>query len=117
MKTLTVDQLKSWKNEDRDFTLINVLSEEDFQRVHIPDSHNIPVDRDDFVDEVERLAGDKEATVVVHCASFDCEASPKAARKLDEAGFRNVYDFEGGIKEWRKHGHEIERGEEARISS
>lgn len=117
MQTLTVDQLKSWKDENRDFTLINVLSEEDFQKVHIPDSHNIPVDRDDFVDQVERLVGDKQATIVVHCASFDCTASPKAARKLAEAGFENVYDFEGGIKEWRERGHEVERPEEATISS
>lgn len=117
MQTLTVDQLKSWKEKNKDFTLINVLGEEDFRRVHIPGSHNIPVDRDDFEDQVERLAGDKTGTIVVYCASFDCQASPKAARNLDEAGFANVYDFEGGVKEWRKKGHEVERAEEAEVSS
>ena len=117
MKPLTVDQLKAWMDKKKDFVLVNVLGEEDFRRAHIPGSHNIPVDRDDFTEEVERLAGSKTGTVVVYCASFDCEASPKPAKKLEEAGFANVYDFEGGIKEWRKKGHEVERAEEAEVSS
>lgn len=111
MKTLTVDQLKSMLDRNEDLTLINVLSEEDFERAHIPGSQNIPVGRESFEREVERLAGGVEAKVVVYCADFDCQASPKAAKKLDEAGFKNVFDFEGGVKEWRKAGHELVRGE------
>ena len=28
------------------------------------------------------------------------DASPKAAKKLEEEGFTNVYDYEGGTKDW-----------------
>jgi len=107
MKTLNANELKSMLDRDEDLTLINVLGEEDFRRAHVPGSSNIPVDRENFVSEVERLAGGKDGTVVVYCASHDCEASPKAARRLDEAGFAHVYDFEGGIKEWMKAGFEV----------
>ncbi len=91
-----------------------MLGREDFERAHIPGSENVPVDRDDFAERVEELVSDKDDTIVVYCASFDCEASPKAARKLDGAGFSNVYDFEGGIKEWMKAGHEVNRPAESK---
>lgn len=110
MKTLDLTKLKSWMDQKKpDLTLINVLSEEDFEKSHIPGSHNIPVDRDDFVQAVERVAGGKDSTIVVYCASFDCDASPKAAKQLDEAGFTNVYDFDGGMKEWLKAGYDVAR--------
>lgn len=117
MRTLQVDRLKAMLDANEDLTLINVLSEEDFRRVHIPGSQNIPVDRDDFVQRVEALAGGKDATVVVYCADADCTASPKAAKKLDEAGFKNVFDFEGGVAEWRKAGHAVERQTEAKTTA
>ena len=117
MRTLKADRLKKMLDEQKDLTLINVLSEEDFRRVHIPGSENIPVDRNDFVQRVERLAGGKDATVIVYCADADCSASPKAAKKLEEAGFKNVFDFEGGVAEWRKAGHEVERQTEAKTTA
>lgn len=70
-----------------DFVLINVLPEEDFKKEHIRTSINIPQDSEDFVETVEKVAGGKDGEVVVYCASFDCPASPEAAKKLDEAGF------------------------------
>mgnify|MGYP003626742147 CR=1 FL=1 len=42
----------------------------------------------------------QDLEVVVYCANFDCPASTDAARKLDEAGFNNVYDYEGGTQDW-----------------
>lgn len=116
MKTMNAHELKRWLDQDKDFTLINVLGEEDFERAHIPGSRNVPVDRDDFERQIERMAGSKDETIVVYCASHDCEASPKAARKLDEAGFREVYDFEGGIKSWMEADYDVKREqEEARV--
>lgn len=114
MQTLTVEQLKSLIDDRHDMTLINVLAEEEFERAHIPGSLNVPVKRDDFIERVEELVGSKDDTVVVYCASFDCEASPKAARRLEDAGFSDVHDFEGGIKEWLKAGHEVNRPAESK---
>ena len=109
MKTLTASELKAWLDEERDFHLIHVLSEEDFERVHIPGSENIPASRESFAEQVEGLVGGKDETIVVYCSNLDCQASPDAAGKLGEAGFTEVYDFEGGIKEWLQAGHEVVR--------
>ena len=59
------------------------------------------------VAEVAEVASSKTKPVVVSCASEDCHSSTQAAKKLDEAGFNDVYDFEGGAKAWQKSGEPI----------
>lgn len=103
MKTITRDELKRMNDmEHRDFVLINVLPKDAFNEQHIRTSINIPVESDDFIKKVELVAGDKERDIIVYCASTDCDASPKAAKKLEKAGFSNIYDYEGGTKDWFK---------------
>ncbi|MEX2353977.1 MAG: rhodanese-like domain-containing protein [Gammaproteobacteria bacterium] len=101
MQTISKNELKQMNQEAKeDFVLINVLPEDAFNKEHIRTSINIPVKEDNFTDLVEKVAGGKERKIVVYCANFDCDASPKAAKKLDEAGFKNVYDYEGGTEDW-----------------
>ncbi|MCG5516796.1 MULTISPECIES: rhodanese-like domain-containing protein [unclassified Ectothiorhodospira] len=45
-----------------------------------------------------RVAGGKDRKIVVYCANFDCDASRKAAAKLDNTGFTDVLDYEGGTR-------------------
>lgn len=87
-------------DEALDLVLINVLSKEDFNTRHIRNSINIPLKTPRFSDRVEEVVGDKERRVVVYCASFDCDASTKAATELEAEGFTDVYDYEGGTKDW-----------------
>ncbi len=101
MKTLTRDELKRMNEQDHeDFVLVNVLPPEAFRKQHIRTSVNVPVKREDFAEVVESIAGDKDRKIVVYCANFDCDASPKAAKKLEDAGFKRVYDYEGGTEDW-----------------
>jgi len=83
-------------------TLINVLSAEAFGKAHISGSINIPQEQDDFAQRVEDVIGDKGAPIVVYCASYSCDASKKAAVKLEKTGFTNVMCYEGGMKEWQE---------------
>lgn len=101
MQAIDRETLKKMNEVDHeDFVLINVLPREKFKERHIRTSINIPVDSDDFVDQVESVAGGKERKIVVYCANFDCDASPKAARELDNAGFDQIFDYEGGTEDW-----------------
>jgi len=92
-------------NETRkeDFILVNVLPREMFNKEHIRTSVNVPLASGDFLKTIETVAGGKDREVVVYCASFDCDASEKAAKKLDAAGFKHVYDYEGGTRDWLDH--------------
>ncbi len=107
MRTITAEELKQMKERGQDFLLINTLAEEDFEATHIPDAINIPQDSDDFVQQVEQQAGSKDKPIVVYCARTECQSSHHAAEKLEQAGFRNVIDFEGGAEEWKRAGLEL----------
>ena len=109
MNTVAANELKKMLERDPVALLINVLSEEDFEEAHIPGSANIPVTRKDFVERAEELAGGKNRPMVVYCATADCAASREAARKLEEAGFADVYDFEGGMAAWLDAQQYVER--------
>lgn len=102
MNTITRDELKSMLNRQDDFLLLNVLPIDVFDRGHIPGSINIPLESPDFLKEVEKLVRDKDQTIVTYCASFQCPASTDAAKKLEDAGYRKVLDYKGGIKDWQE---------------
>ncbi len=108
MKTLKKEELKEMGESGDDFLLANVLTEKQFQQEHIPGSVNIPVTVENFAERFLNEAGSKDRKIVVYCASFECQASSKAARKLEAAGFTDVYDFEGGMKEWKEGGYPTE---------
>lgn len=100
MRPITASQLSAWKHAEKDFLLLNVLDRQSFEQRHIPGSQNVPVASSGFEIAAEKLAGSKQKPVVVYCADAECNASGKAAAKLDAAGFEEVYEFDGGLRAW-----------------
>ena len=74
--------------------IVDVRSEEEFLRGHIPMAINIPLDN--ILDNKYNLK--KGATVIVYCETGG--SSTMAARTLAEAGFK-VYNAVGGLKRYR----------------
>lgn len=110
MQAITTAEFKEMTQRRSNLTVVNVLPREDFRGGHIPGSQNIPVGSSEFEKQVEGLVGGRDLPVVVYCASEECSASPKAANRLDEAGFEKVYDFEAGMRGWKAAGLPVERG-------
>jgi len=108
MRTVDTQEFQKLTESDDNVTIVNVLPREKFEERHIPGSVSIPLQEPNFEDRVEEAAGGKSATVVVYCANEDCDASPKAAEKLEEAGFEDVIDFTGGTAAWNEAGLEVE---------
>lgn len=100
MNTLTTKQLQKARDEQQSLPIINVLPREHYQKQHIAGSVNIPLEDQNFLERVEGEAKSKSNPLVVYCASTECDASPKAAKKLEDAGFTRVYDYEEGTKGW-----------------
>ncbi len=103
MQAITAEELQDMmsRQNDNDVLVINVCDPEEFHEEHIPGSVNIPLDDESgFSAEVSKVAGSKDRMVVVYCNNRECESSAEAARELEDAGFLNIYDFEGGIQEW-----------------
>ena len=110
MKTIDAHELKQRLQRDNGTMVIDVLPKDHFEAEHVPGSINIPLGASRFVEAVEGVAEDKQQPLVVYCANHDCDLSPKAAERLEEAGFENVTDFDGGIEEWKREGYEVTTG-------
>lgn len=110
MQTVDTKRLTEMRRQDDDLAVINVLSQEHFHHRHIPGSKNVPVGEADFADKVASTIGGREEPVVVYCASEECDASEKAAKQLDEAGFDKVYDYVGGMRAWQEAGEPVQAG-------
>jgi rhodanese-related sulfurtransferase len=100
VRTIDAQTLREQLAANEGLTVINTLSEDAFRAKHIPHTMSAPQDRGDFVGRVEKIVPSKTDPIVVYCASAACDSSTKAAKKLEAAGFTNVYDFEGGLEEW-----------------
>jgi rhodanese-related sulfurtransferase len=99
---ITKEELKKWMDEGRDFVLIDTLGPESYKKHHLPGAKMIDAHEVDFVERVKAAVADRETPIVVYCASFECQLSPHAAKMLADAGFSRVYDYEGGIADWKE---------------
>lgn len=108
METIGRQQVQRKLYGDPEIVLIETLPEEAFEEFHLPGAVNVPVADEDFDAKVARLVPDKQTPVIVYCQNEDCEASPEAAKRLDELGYEKVYDYEAGKDDWEAAGNPIE---------
>lgn len=59
----------------------------------------------DFQTQIGKL--DKSKPVIVYCAAGG--RSPRAAAKLTQMGFKQVYDYAGGMNDWLAKGKKTEK--------
>lgn len=107
MKTLTREELKTMIDRGDDVLLVNVLDPTAFAQAHIPDSHNVPVADKGFNERIRALGANEDSRVVLYCSNFDCNASHAAAKQLEQAGFRDLYHYAGGIEDWMDAGYPV----------
>jgi len=107
MSHVTAARLKELVDAGSDLHLIDVLPRASFERRRLPGALNVSFYDDGFAERVEAAVGDRDATVVVYCASASCNASARAAEALRAAGFASVLDFEGGVREWEQAGYPV----------
>lgn len=104
-KNITKEELRNMMLSGEDFLLVDTLSRENYEEIHISGAINVPVE------EIEKWAREnldkKDHNIVVYCGSYTCRASAMAADILDKVGFTNVMRYEGGIKEWDEAGYPV----------
>lgn len=81
----------------KDFLLIDVRTPEEYQEETIPSAININVENDSFRSEVEKI--DKNTPLIIFCKSGG--RSETAAEILNNLGFTNVKEIEGGFEAWK----------------
>ena len=101
---MTLDELKQRMENPKPFILADARDVESYENAHIPGAIPIPAE------EVNRMADlyDRELDVITYCGSYQCPASTMAAKEFMKKGFRHVWDYKGGIKEWAESGNPVE---------
>jgi len=85
--------------------LVDVRETEEFDAGHIPGARHVP--RGYLEQRIEGAAPDRDARVVLYCASGN--RSALAAHTLRELlGYTNVESMTGGITLWKDRGYEVE---------
>lgn len=92
----------------RSVTLVEALPEKYYRDGHLPGAKHLPHD------QVRQLAPDvlpdRDAEIVVYCASGTCQNSHIAAKVLEQMGYANVAVYAGGKQDWQEAGLALEQG-------
>lgn len=91
------ERLRAWREEGVEHRIVDVRTPGEFESVHIPGSHNIPIGQlGEHRDELQRHVSDP---VVLVCRSG--RRAQDAERRLADGGMRNIRVLEGGILAWQ----------------
>lgn len=94
VKEVTVQELKSMMDDNKDFQLIDVREQFEYDTANI-NGELIPLGS--ILLEADKINKDKQ--VVIHCRSGARSAA--AIMQLEkELGFTNLYNLKGGILAW-----------------
>ncbi|WP_304065378.1 rhodanese-like domain-containing protein [Pedobacter glucosidilyticus] len=100
MNEITVAELKKWRDEGKEFQLIDVREPFEYEMSNI-EGENIPLAS--VVLEADKIS--KDIPVIMQCRSGARSAA--ALNQLQNLGYTNLYNLKGGILAWAA---EIEPG-------
>lgn len=102
---LEAQNLIQEKKLDRDFYILDVRSENERKDGFVKNSINLDVDSPKFAAELDNL--DKNKSYLVYCRiGF---RSKKASEIMQQKGFKDIYNLNGGISAWDYEGLEVEK--------
>jgi rhodanese-related sulfurtransferase len=96
IKTIEAKTFAEKINTTQSPQILDVRTPEEFNADHIANADNVNWLGDSFVKDSEKY--DKTKPVFVYCKSGG--RSKKATEKLQELGFKNIYELDGGFMKW-----------------
>jgi rhodanese-related sulfurtransferase len=79
---------------------VDVRTPGEFMTGHIQGAQNIDFESGSFESQIETL--DKNGTYAVYCRSGN--RSGQAVKVMQDAGFKNIYNLNGGVIDWANSG-------------
>lgn len=114
MREISFSELSARVESDTGPLLLDCRAEEYWLWETIPGSKNLRWK------EIGTRASDvlpnKNEQIVTFCQSFLCPASQRAYAELESLGYSNLWEFSGGVEEWRTRGGPLVRSPDHRIS-
>jgi rhodanese-related sulfurtransferase len=87
--------------------VLEALPRRHYEAGHIPGARALPLD--EVAKTLGKLVPQKDAAVIVYCASSTCRNSHQAAEWLSARGYANVAVYSGGKQDWVEGGLRLER--------
>ena len=104
VQTIQVDKFRNLLNQDQadEAVILDVRTRGEHASERIVGTMNMPLD--EIEQHLEELR--KYKHVYVHCASGN--RSKSGCAQLTKAGFKNIYNFNGGTSAWKSAGFSLE---------
>ena len=109
---VTPEVVKSWLEQGRPITLLDVRASDEFVAGHIANAINIHYDQ--VASLTTQLSHDEP--IVLYCI-HSAHRAPEAAKTLRQLGFQNAYVMEGGIVAWQAAGFPIQASDLAKTAT
>jgi rhodanese-related sulfurtransferase len=90
----------SKKTAESGVVILDVRTPGEFMTGHIQGAQNIDFESGSFESQIESL--DKNGTYAVYCRSGN--RSGQAVKVMQDAGFKNIYNLNGGVIDWANSG-------------
>lgn len=88
----TIDTNKANEIMANGAVLIDVRTVDEFNREHIPNAVNIPLD------QIDTINYGKDVPIIVYCQTG--LRSEEAVKKLVDMGYTSLYNLDGGLLNW-----------------
>ena len=83
---------------DKQVIVIDIRTDKEFKEGNITTSFNLDFQKREFIDNLESL--NKEKEYLIYCASGN--RSLKASHIMKSLGFKTIYNYNKGYKDWIK---------------
>ena len=107
-RTISRQRIKSMLDSGAPITLVEALPQQYFAKQHLPGAINLP--HDEVAELAADLLPDKDALIVVYCASTECKNSGIARDALEQLGYTNALEYVEGKQDWLEAGYPVESG-------
>lgn len=97
MKELSQKEWKEQLEKDENSVILDVRTDEEVEEGYIPGAKILDIHQpQEFMGELEKM--DKDKNYYIYCRSGS--RSAQACTILDQKGFKNTYNLQGGFMKW-----------------
>ena len=96
--TISRERIRSILDAGEPITLVEALPRQYFDKHHLPGAINLP--HDEVFARAPELLPDRDALIVVYCASTECRNSEIARDALEQMGYTNALEYVEGKQGW-----------------
>ncbi len=106
IKTISREEIRARLESGEQMVLVEALPKPYFEDWHLPGAVNIP--HDEVYSRAPEMLPDRNAFIVVYCASTECRNSKIAADTLRQMGYTNTHEYVEGKRHWRENDLPVE---------